>query len=72
MSSEVRCPQCDQPLTQVGQFCICPEHGQIRPETLAHVIALITQLEMTGHTDEEVEALSNERDRLQRILPKNP
>jgi len=23
------CPKCDQPLTQVGQFWVCPEHGQL-------------------------------------------
>ncbi|MGO4882324.1 MAG: toll/interleukin-1 receptor domain-containing protein [Bryobacteraceae bacterium] len=24
-----RCPQCNQPLTGVGQFLICPQHGQV-------------------------------------------
>ena len=23
------CPQCDQPLTQVGKHWVCPEHGQV-------------------------------------------
>ena len=27
-----RCPNCDLPLTQVGQFGICPEHGQVSQE----------------------------------------
>ena len=29
MSDPVRCPVCDQPLTQVGSFWICPQHGQV-------------------------------------------
>lgn len=28
----IRCPKCDQPLTQGGQFWICPEHGQVSLE----------------------------------------
>jgi len=27
--SEKKCPQCNQALTQVGQFFVCPEHGQM-------------------------------------------
>src|ERR1022692_3622330 len=27
-----QCPQCDQPLTAVGQFLICPQHGQVSLE----------------------------------------
>jgi hypothetical protein len=30
----VRCPKCDQPLTEVGEFLICPEHGQASTEKL--------------------------------------
>jgi Cdc6-like AAA superfamily ATPase len=30
MSAEIHCPQCQQPLTQVGKHWVCPEHGQIR------------------------------------------
>ena len=32
MSNRVRCPKCEQPPTQVGQFWICPQHGQVPPE----------------------------------------
>ena len=28
----IRCPKCDQPLTQVGQFWICQQHGQVALE----------------------------------------
>ncbi|HUT34704.1 MAG TPA: toll/interleukin-1 receptor domain-containing protein [Planctomycetota bacterium] len=28
----IRCPKCDQALTQVGQFWICPDHGQVSPQ----------------------------------------
>jgi hypothetical protein len=27
-----RCSNCGQSLTQVGQFWICPDHGQVSPE----------------------------------------
>ncbi len=34
MSSELnRCPACSKPLTQVGHFWICPQHGQVSLET---------------------------------------
>ena len=29
MDADIHCPKCRQPLTQVGAFWICPEHGQI-------------------------------------------
>ena len=27
------CPRCDQALTRVGHFWICPEHGEVTPES---------------------------------------
>ena len=32
MCEQVKCPECEQPLTQVGQFWICPQHGQVSLE----------------------------------------
>ena len=32
MPSNVYCPKCEQPLIQVGQFWICPQHGQVSLE----------------------------------------
>jgi WD40 repeat protein len=32
MPDQVNCPQCEQPLTQVGSFWICPQHGQVSLE----------------------------------------
>lgn len=29
MPTEARCPKCDQPPTQVGQFWVCPQHGRV-------------------------------------------
>jgi len=31
-NEHIRCPKCSQPLTQVGQFRICPQHGQVSME----------------------------------------
>ena len=33
MDADIHCPKCRQPLTQVGTFWICPEHGQISPRS---------------------------------------
>jgi hypothetical protein len=32
MPDEVQCPKCEHPLTQVGPFWICPQHGQVSLE----------------------------------------
>ena len=32
MSERAKCPKCEQPLTQVGKYWICPEHGQVLSE----------------------------------------
>ena len=32
MTETTYCPQCKQPLTQVGKFWVCPEHGQVPTE----------------------------------------
>ncbi len=32
MSEPPTCPQCQHPLTQVGEFWVCPKHGQVSPE----------------------------------------
>jgi hypothetical protein len=32
MKEPSRCPTCDQPLTAVGRFFICPQHGQVSIE----------------------------------------
>lgn len=32
MSQPAHCSKCDHPLTQVGQFWVCPQHGQVSPE----------------------------------------
>src|SRR5438309_1422965 len=29
----MRCPHCQQGLTQFGKFWMCPEHGPVQPET---------------------------------------
>lgn len=29
MTESIKCPQCNQPLTRVGKFWICPTHGQL-------------------------------------------
>lgn len=28
----MKCPQCHKPLTQVGSFSVCPDHGPVKPE----------------------------------------
>lgn len=33
MPAEIKCPTCQQPLTQVGKHWVCPEHGQISPRS---------------------------------------
>jgi len=32
MNQSTCCPKCDQPLTQVGEFWVCPKHGQVAAE----------------------------------------
>ena len=29
MTESIKCPLCNQPLTKVGKFWICPTHGQL-------------------------------------------
>ena len=31
---DTRCPECAQPLTKVGQFWVCPDHGEVALEKL--------------------------------------
>jgi hypothetical protein len=33
IASSPRCPTCSEPLTHVGNFWICPQHGQVSLET---------------------------------------
>lgn len=32
MADTATCPKCHQPLTQVGKFWVCPEHGPVPPD----------------------------------------
>ncbi|MFC1597105.1 hypothetical protein ACFL5Q_04085 [Planctomycetota bacterium] len=32
MATDLRCPQCKQPVTEVGKFWVCPEHGPVQPQ----------------------------------------
>src|SRR5262249_21384260 len=36
----MRCPRCQQGLTQFGKFWICPEHGPVQADAAATVAAL--------------------------------
>lgn len=31
----MNCPQCHKPLTGVGKFWVCPEHGPVKPEVMS-------------------------------------
>ena len=44
------CPQCRQGLTQVGQFWICPRHGQVSPEKLSGPLRIFLSY---GHDNNE-------------------
>lgn len=49
-SQLIRCPKCDQPLTQVGQFWVCPQHGQV---SLDNPVAALRIFRSYGHDSNE-------------------
>ena len=46
----IQCPKCDQSLTKVGKFWICPAHGQISQEKNAVVLRIFLSY---GHDKNE-------------------
>lgn len=50
MPESMRCPDCNQPLTQVGEFRICPQHGQVSAEKPFAPLRIFLSY---GHDDKE-------------------